>query len=213
MDILLGVRTEKEVLLVTSRSLARGVSVLKADDVKVTECNSRTAMAFSGEPGDTVNFIEYIKANVQLYSFRHSTELSTTAVASFARQELAKSLRTRKPYQVNLLVAGAENGKPELHWIDYLGTNVSLPYAAHGYASYYVLSTLDRWWKPTLTLEQGVDLVNKCLNELTMRLPIDFKGCDIHVVNEEGTRLYEPAGPSDASTSAPQPSQPTAVSS
>lgn len=196
MDILLGVCTENEVLLVTSRALARGVSVLKSDDVKVATCNSSTAIAFSGEPGDSTNFIEYIRANVQLYGFRHNTELSTTAVASFARQELAKSLRSRKPYQVNIFVAGVGAGKPELHSIDYLGTDVPLPYAAHGYAQYYVLSTLDRWWKPDLSLEQGLEVVGKCLNELKLRLPIDFKGCDIHIVDKNGMRLHESgAGP------------------
>lgn len=190
MDILLGIRTQNEVLLVTSKAVARGISVLKTDDNKVLACNDHTALAFSGEPGDTTNFVEYIKANVKLYGFQNKLELSTHAVASFARSELATSLRSRKPYQVNLLVGGCTNGKPELHWIDYLGTNVVLPYAAHGYASYYVLSTLDRWWTETLSLEQGLELASKCVDELVKRMPIDFKGCDVHVVDKDGIRLH-----------------------
>ncbi|GMM53260.1 proteasome core particle subunit beta 4 [Starmerella bacillaris] len=190
MDILLGIRTQNEVLLITSRSLARGISVLKSDDVKVLECNKHTALAFSGEPGDTTNFVEFIRANVRLYGFQNKQELTTHAVASYARKELATSLRSRKPYQVNILVAG-HNGTPELHWIDYLGTNVTLPYAAHGYASYYVLSTLDRWWTETLTLEEGLELARKCIDELEKRMPIDFKGCNIHVVDQNGVRLHE----------------------
>ena len=35
-------------------------------------------------------------------------------------------------------------GVPKLFWIDYLGTMVEVPFAAHGYGSYFALSLLDR---------------------------------------------------------------------
>lgn len=211
MDIVLGIQTADAVILVTSKALSRGVSVLKADDKKVIQCNEHTAMAFTGEPGDTSNFVDYIKANVQLYGFRNNSELSTKAVASFSRQALANSLRSRKPYQVNILVAGFDDNRPQLHWIDYLGTNVELPYAAHGYAMYYVLSTLDRWWKKTMTLAEGLELARKCINELTTRLPIDFKGCDVHVVDKSGVRQYQAAEALSGGETSVQSQQPSSV--
>lgn len=44
-----------------------------------------------------VQFAEYIQANVQLYGMRNNSkwQLSPSAVASFVRRELAKSLRSR----------------------------------------------------------------------------------------------------------------------
>lgn len=93
-------------------------------------------LAFSGEPGDTIQFAEYIQANVQLYSMRNDVDLGPGAVASFVRSELARSLRSRRPYTVNLLLGGYDkvSGKPSLYWLDYLASCVSVPYAAHGYA-------------------------------------------------------------------------------
>jgi len=46
--------------------------------------------------GCLVQFAEYIQANVQLYGMRNNTnwQLSPSAVASFIRRELAKSLRS-----------------------------------------------------------------------------------------------------------------------
>lgn len=35
-------------------------------------------------------------------------------------------------------------GRPSLYWIDYLGTIAEVPFAAHGYGSYFVLSLFDR---------------------------------------------------------------------
>ena len=85
-----------------------------------------------------VQFAEYIQANVQLYSMRNDADLSPSAVASFVRQELASSLRSRKPYYVNLLLGGVDpiTHRPSLYWLDYLAALAPVPYAAHGYAQY-----------------------------------------------------------------------------
>lgn len=85
-----------------------------------------------------MQFAEYIQANAQLDSMRNGTELSPSALANFVRGELASSLRSRKPYQVNLLMGGVDpvSGKPHLYWLDYLAAKAEVPYGAHGYAQY-----------------------------------------------------------------------------
>lgn len=85
-----------------------------------------------------VQFAEYIQRNAQLYSMRNETDLSPSGLAHFVRGELASSLRSRKPYNVNLLMGGVDpiTGKPALYWLDYLASLVQVPYAAHGYAQY-----------------------------------------------------------------------------
>ena len=92
----------------------------------------------------TVQFAEYIQANIQLYSMRNDTDLGPSAVASFVRGELARSLRSRKPYTVNLLLGGMDpiTKRPHLYWLDYLASLAPLPYAAHGYAQYVVPPSL-----------------------------------------------------------------------
>lgn len=73
---------------------------------------------------------------------RNETDLSPSAIASFVRGELASSLRSRKPYNVNLLLGGVDpiTNKPKLYWIDYLASMAAVPYAAHGYAQYVLCS-------------------------------------------------------------------------
>ena len=72
-----------------------------------------------------------------------------------------------QPYYVNLLIGGfdAESGG-SLHYLDYLASSVSVPFAAHGYGSYFVLSLLDRWHRPDLTEEDAVALLRKCMAEV-----------------------------------------------
>lgn len=69
---------------------------------------------------------------------RNDSELSPSAVSSFVRGELARSLRSRSPYTVNLLLGGVDpvTQEPSLYWIDYLASLAPVPYAAHGYAQY-----------------------------------------------------------------------------
>ena len=69
---------------------------------------------------------------------RNAMELSPSATANFVRGELARALRSRKPYTVNLLLGGYDKitDKPSLYWIDYLASLAPVPYAAHGYAQY-----------------------------------------------------------------------------
>ncbi|KAL1958765.1 hypothetical protein VTO42DRAFT_3884 [Malbranchea cinnamomea] len=166
----------------------RGATILKATDDKTRELNKHTLMAFSGEAGDTVQFAEYIQANVQLYTMRNETELSPAAVASFVRGELARSLRSRSPYTVNLLLGGVDpiTQKPSLYWLDYLAALAPVPYAAHGYAQYYCLSLLDKHHHPDITYEQGLKLLELCTDELKRRLPIDFKGVYVKAVTKDG---------------------------
>lgn len=69
---------------------------------------------------------------------RNESDLSPSGLAHFVRGELATSLRSRKPYNVNLLMGGVDpiTGKPSLYWLDYLASLAEVPYAAHGYAQY-----------------------------------------------------------------------------
>lgn len=107
-----------------------------------------TELSFSSFkfPGDTVQFAEYIERNIRLYQIRNSYALRPQSAASWIRRSLAESLRSRHPYSVNLLLGGYDISSytPHLYWMDYLGTLAEVPFAAHGYGSYFALSLLDR---------------------------------------------------------------------
>lgn len=126
--------------------------------------------------GDTTNFAEYVQANLKLNAIRNNVPTSTPAAGSWIRNQLATSIRSKKPYSVNILLGGYDvaTSSPHLYWIDYLGTIGKVPYAAHGYASYFCLSTLDRYHDPNGTWEDGLEVLKKCIKELQMRFIIDM---------------------------------------
>lgn len=190
MEVLLGITGKDFVILAASKAAMRGPTIIKAEDDKTRQLNKHTVMAFSGEAGDTVQFAEYIQANIQLYTMRNDAELSPNAVASFVRGELARSLRSRSPYMVNLLLGGMDpiSQQPSLYWVDYLASLAPVPYAAHGYAQFYCLSILDKHHHPDISLEQGLKLLDMCTDELKRRLPIDYKGVLVKVISKDGVK-------------------------
>ena len=118
-----------------SKLLFRSIMVMKSDQDKFCQLSDKLVMAVSGESGDTNQFAEYIQKNIQLYKMRNGYELSPSAAANFTRRNLADYLRSRTPYQVNLLIAGfdSETGKPELYFMDYLASMIKVEYAIAGH--------------------------------------------------------------------------------
>ena len=79
----------------TNKATVRGVTVLNQTDDKSRTLNRHNLLLFAGESGDTIQFAEYIQANVQLYGMKNETELNSDAVAAFTRRQMSDNLRTR----------------------------------------------------------------------------------------------------------------------
>ncbi|TKA56852.1 hypothetical protein B0A53_01253 [Rhodotorula sp. CCFEE 5036] len=204
MEVSFGITGKDYVLLASDTSAARSIVKMKGDEDKQREVGKHLVIAYSGEPGDTVHFAEYIERNLRLYQIRNHVPLRPPAAAAWVRNQLATSLRSRKPYSVNLLLGGFDptSSTPSLYWIDYLGTLGTVPYAAHGYGAYFALSTMDRWHDPEGDLEKGLELLRKCIAELETRFIVNLGGWSIRVADKDGIRQinldgtpYEPPQP------------------
>ncbi|CAG8700869.1 13197_t:CDS:2, partial [Racocetra fulgida] len=181
MEFLVGITGKDFVLTAADTSAARSITVMKSTEDKSRDLNKHNIMLYSGESGDTVNFAEYIQRNVRLYGIRNGIELTPKAAATFTRKQLAT---------IFLLIAGYDitTSKPHLYWIDYLGSSVEVPFAAHGYGSYYCMSILDRYHHPDITLDEAKVLVKKCIDELKSRFVINLLDFKIKVTDQDGIR-------------------------
>ena len=96
MEALIGIAGSDYVILAADRTSARSIVVMKGNQDKLLSLGTHSAMAYCGEPGDAVQFAEYVQRNVQLYAIRNGgTQLATKAAAHFVRRQLADSLRSR----------------------------------------------------------------------------------------------------------------------
>ncbi|KAG6828665.1 hypothetical protein H0H92_007080 [Tricholoma furcatifolium] len=181
------------VIVAADTTAARSIVKMKIDEDKIKTLSPHLLMAYSGEPGDTVQFAEYIERNIRLYQIRNLYALRPSAAASWIRRSLAESIRSRKPYVVNLLLGGYDTATstPHLYWMDYLGTMTEVPFAAHGYGSYFALSLLDRYHDPEATLDEGIATLKRCVAEVAQRLVVSPGKYKVKVVDKDGVREIE----------------------
>ncbi|KAG1460030.1 hypothetical protein G6F56_006038 [Rhizopus delemar] len=193
MECLFGISGNGFTLLSADTVSARSIVVMKGTEDKSRQLNAHTVMLYSGEPGDTVNFAEYIQRNIKLYGIKNGIELSPKATANFTRRELADSLRSRHPYSVNLIIGGYDEKKQksELYWIDHLGAMASLPFCAQGYGAYFCTSLLDRHYKEDLSLDEAKTLMKMCIQELKTRFIVNLPQFKTTLVDKDGARSVE----------------------
>ncbi|KAM5539755.1 hypothetical protein V8D89_006568 [Ganoderma adspersum] len=193
MDISFALTGKGYVIVAADTTAARSIVKMKVDEDKIKVLSPHLLMAYSGEPGDTVQFAEYIERNIRLYQIRNTYALRPPSAASWIRRALADSLRSRKPYAVNLLVGGYDTSthNPHLYWIDYLGTMSEVPFAAHGYGAYFALSLLDRYHDPEASVEEGLAILRRCLDEVAKRLVVTPEKYKVKIVDKDGIREVE----------------------
>ncbi|ORX46976.1 N-terminal nucleophile aminohydrolase [Hesseltinella vesiculosa] len=193
MECLFGITGKDFALLAADTISARSIVVMKGTEDKSRQLSPHSVLLYSGEPGDTVNFAEYIQRNIRLYSIQNGIELSPKAIATFTRREIADSLRSRHPYAVNMILGGFDEktGKPELFWIDYLGAMASLPFAAQGYGAYFCTSLMDRHYREGMDVEEAKKLLQQCINELKTRFIVNMPKFVVKLVDKDGVHEIE----------------------
>lgn len=190
MECVFGLVGDGFALVAADSSAVNSILVHKSNEDKIMVLDSHKLLGASGEAGDRAQFTEYIQKNVHLYQFRNGIPLSTSAAANFTRGELATALR-KSPYFVNILLAGYDKEVgPSLYYIDYIATLHKLDKGAFGYGSYFSLSMMDRHYSSGMSLEQAVDLVDKCIIEIRSRLVVAPPNFVIKIVDKDGAREY-----------------------
>lgn len=201
MECVIGIVGKDFVLMASDTNQAHSIVVMKQDDDKMFKINQRGAMLVTGDPGDKVQFAEYIQRNLQLYKMVNGFELSTGACANYTRRELATSLRSRKPYNVNMLIGGYDC-EPEsganLYFMDYLSSMVKVPFAIHGYGSYFGLSICDKYYKTDMNETEAMSLLNKIVAEIQKRFLASLPTFQVRIISAKGIKdmptIYNKAG-------------------
>ncbi|XP_065206711.1 proteasome subunit beta type-2-like [Planococcus citri] len=189
METLIGIACNDFVILASDMTHVNSLFVLKNDEDKLYRISKKLIMTVTGEAGDTVQFAEYIAKNIQLYKMRNGYELSPKAAATYTRRNLAEYLRSRTPYNVNLMLGGYDEKEgASLYLIDYLASMIQVPFTTNGYGGLITLSILDRYYKPDLTEDGAYNLILKCVQEIHKRLVLNLPNFKVTVVNKDGIK-------------------------
>ena len=123
-DSLFGICGRDWVIICADTSVNRSIFNLKNDEDKIMQLNQHKILATNGEQTQRYQYSNLMMRNLQLMELRTGFEPSVDATAHFLRTEMASSLRSRSPFQVNVLMGGYDQIEQcaKLYWMDYLGT-------------------------------------------------------------------------------------------
>ena len=157
------------------------------------------------------NFGEFIERNIKWYEMRNGRTLDNEGIANFTRNTLAQSIR-RNPYLCFVIQAGydAEKG-PSVYWMDYFGSLAKPNATAQGLCSYFLLSLFDRHWKKDMTLDEGLKLVEMCIEQLSKRYVISLQQFIVKIVDKDGIRQIDLAKRVSLDTKEVDPDAPKTV--
>ena len=83
-----------------------------------------------------------------------------------------------------------EESGASLYYIDYIATLHKVDKGAFGYGSYFSLSTMDRHYRSDMSVEEAIELVDKCILEILSRLVVAPPKFVIKIVDKDGARDY-----------------------
>lgn len=76
MEGVIGIQFKDFVLLATDGTVAHSIILVKNDVSKMYQLNDSLVMGVCGDPGDKIQFAEFIQKNIQLYKIRNGFDLS-----------------------------------------------------------------------------------------------------------------------------------------
>jgi len=197
METILAIKLKDSVITLCDTNAGRSIVKMKDDEDKIYVLDPHKLMLACGENGDRVQFCEYIAKNVSLYALRNDYSLNTHATANYIRGELARAIR-EGPYNVNLIIAGVdkEDG-PSVYFLDYLGCMQKMNFTCHGYAGYFCLSLLDKYYEEGLDEAGGIKLLQLCIKELRTRMIVSASYI-AKIVDANGVRVINLDTPNKA---------------
>ena len=81
---------------------------------------------------------------------------------------------------------------PRMFWLDEYGSIQQLQYGAHGYASNFALSILDREYRPNMSREEATNLIKNCFEQLRTRYIINSPNPPrIKCISADGCELVQ----------------------
>lgn len=182
-------------MLMTDSNFADDILVRRKDHDKILKMGQNKLLAMGGDNADMVQFGEFIQKNLTLYELRTGFPLSTHAVANYLRGELARGLREGGMVLLDFLLGGYDKTTgPSLYFLDYLSALHKVDKVAHGYTAMFVTPVLDREWKPDLTEQEALEVMDHCIVAIQKRFLVSMPSFTIKVVDKDGVRTVREPG-------------------
>jgi len=179
------IKCKDGVVLGNDRRATWGYTVTNKSTKKLFKITDYIGLAAYGLIGDFQFVVRVIKAQSVLYELDAQDRINTKSVAKL----ISNMLYSRKmmPLYTNLIIAGVDKDGPELYTLDALGSLIPEDYGATGSGMLLSMGILEAEYKPDMTIEDGVKLVEKVIRNSIKRDVMSGNGIDLLIITQDGT--------------------------
>jgi len=193
----IGIKTKEGVFLGVEKRLAS--TLLEPSSVqKIVEIDSHIGAAQSGLTSDARTLVDRARIDAQNHRFTYDEPIKVSSLMQsicdlcLAFGEDKKDKIMSRPFGVALLLAGMDDGGPQLYCSDPSGTYVEYKAKAIGSGWEGAQKTLEENYSDEITLAEAEILVVSTLKE-AMEASITNVNIELAKVTSEGYKVYTPA--------------------
>lgn len=154
---------------------------------KIFPLEERAGAAISGSTGDVQSFVNLLRAEARLYRLNNEKPMSVKALAQTASNILHD--RRMFPYILEAIIAGIDDAKPVLYFLDPVGGKLEeREFAAGGTGASVAYGTLEKEFRAGMTVEEGVKLAAASIKAAIERDAATGDGIAAAVIDGKGYR-------------------------
>ena len=179
-----GIKCKDGIVLGNDRRATWGYTVTNKNTQKLFRITDTVGMAAYGLIGDFQFVSRVLKAQAALYELDANDKISTKSIAKMVSNMLYS--RKMAPLYTNLIIAGVDKDGPHVYTLDALGSLIPEEYGATGTGMLLSMGILEADYKPDMSIEDGVKLVEKAIRNSIKRDVMSGNGIDLLIITKEG---------------------------
>jgi proteasome beta subunit len=180
------IKCKDGVILGNDRRATWGYTVTNKSTQKVFKITSHIGLAAYGLIGDFQILVRIMRAQANLYELDANQRINTKSLAKL----ISNFLYSRKmaPLYTNIVVAGVDTDGPKLYTLDAIGSLIPDDYGVTGTGMLMSVGILEAEYKKDMTIEQGIELVEKTIKSAIKRDAMSGNGIDLLIITKDGTQ-------------------------
>jgi proteasome beta subunit len=179
-----GIKCKDGIVLGNDRRATWGYTVTNKNTQKLFKITDNIGMAAYGLIGDFQFVSRVLKAQAALYELDANDKISTKSVAKMVSNMLYS--RKMAPLYTNLIIAGVDEDGPQVYTLDALGSLIPEEFGATGTGMLLSMGILEADYKPDMSVEDGIKLVEKAIRNSIKRDAMSGNGIDLLIITIDG---------------------------
>jgi len=179
-----GIKCKDGIVLGNDRRATWGYTVTNKNTQKLFRITDSVGMAAYGLIGDFQFVSRVLKAQAALYELDANDKISTKSIAKMVSNMLYS--RKMAPLYTNLIIAGVDKDGPHVYTLDGLGSLIPEDFGATGTGMLLSMGILEADYKPDMSIEDGVKLVEKTIRNSIKRDVMSGNGIDLLIITKDG---------------------------